>query len=64
MAIPADLEDFVDTALTCTKQAINATVHSTTMESPGAFVFQCNMILPIQSFANWELARNQSPYQW
>jgi hypothetical protein len=56
--LPADLEDFIDTALVaCTKQAINATIHSTTKESPGAFVFQCSMILPIQSFANWELAR-------
>jgi hypothetical protein len=55
--LPADIEDYVDTALSCTKQAINATVHSTTKESPGAFVFQRDMILPIQSFANWELAR-------
>jgi hypothetical protein len=37
---PANLEDSVDTALACTKQAINATVHSTTKESPGAFVIQ------------------------
>jgi transposase InsO family protein len=55
--LPADLNDYIDTALSCTKQAINATVHSTTKESPGAFVFQRDMILPIQSFANWELAR-------
>jgi Integrase core domain. len=54
--LPVDLEDFVDTSLACTKHAINATVHSATKESPGAFVFQLNIILPIQSFANWELA--------
>jgi hypothetical protein len=55
--LPADIEDFVDTALASTQKAINATVHSVTKETPGAFIFQRDMVLPIQSFANWELAR-------
>jgi Reverse transcriptase (RNA-dependent DNA polymerase)./Integrase core domain. len=55
--LPQDIDDFVSTALACTQRAINATVHSITKESPGAFIFQRDMLLPIQSFANWELAR-------
>jgi Integrase core domain. len=57
--LPQDVDDFVSTALACTQKAINATVHSITKESPGAFIFQRDMLLPIQSFANWELARTR-----
>jgi hypothetical protein len=52
-----DIDDFVSTALACTQRAINATVHSITKETPGAFIFQRDMLLPIQSFANWELGQ-------
>jgi hypothetical protein len=39
------LDDFTDNALSLTQQAINVVVHSTTKESPGAFVvFQHNML--------------------
>jgi hypothetical protein len=54
-----DLDDFVDTALASTQRAINATVHSVTKETPGAFIYQRDMMLPIQSFANWELIRQR-----
>jgi hypothetical protein len=54
--LPEDVDDFVSIALACTQKAINSTVHSITKESPGAFIFQRDMLLPIQSFANWELA--------
>ena len=48
----------MDTALASMQKAVNAPVHSvTTKETPGAFIYQCDMILPIQSFAKWELAR-------
>jgi hypothetical protein len=57
--LPQDIDDFVCTALACTQKAINATVHTIIQESPGAFIFQRDMLLPIQSFANWELARTK-----
>lgn len=52
-----DIDDFVDSALASCTYAVNATVHSVTNESPGAFVFQRDMMLPIQSIANWETIR-------
>ena len=52
-----DIDDFIDTALASSVYAINATVHSVTNESPGAFVYQRDMMLPIQSIANWEIIR-------
>jgi hypothetical protein len=53
--LPTDLNDFVDTALASTQRPINATIHSVTKETTGAFIYQRDMMLPIQSFANWEL---------
>lgn len=58
--LPQDIDDFVSTAIACNQRAaINAMVHSITKVSPGACIFQRNMILPIQSVANWELARTK-----
>ena len=52
-----DIDDFIDTALSSSVYAINAAVHSVTATTPGAFVYQRDMTLPIQSIANWELIR-------
>jgi hypothetical protein len=49
--LPQGIDDFVSTNLACIQRAINATVHSITKESPGAFIFQHDMLLQIQSFA-------------
>jgi len=55
--LPADIDDFVDSALASAQYAINATVHSVTRTSPGAFVFQRDMMLPVQCIAHWETIR-------
>ena len=52
-----DIDDFIDTALSSSAYAINAAVHSVTSETPGAFVYQRDMNLPIQSIAHWETVR-------
>jgi len=41
----SNIKDFIVTALYCTKQAINATVQSNSKQSPGALLFQHDMIL-------------------
>ena len=55
----SDLDNWVTMAIASCTYAINATIHTTTKTSPGAFVFQRDMILPIQSLANWELIRRE-----
>ena len=55
--LPADLDDYVDTAISSTQYAISAIIHSITRESPGAFVYQRDMMLPIQNIAHWESIR-------
>ena len=55
----SDLDNWITMAIASCTYAINATIHSTTKTSPGAFVFQRDMILPIQSLANWELIRRK-----
>jgi hypothetical protein len=61
--LPADLDDFVDTAVTSTQRAINATIHSVTEETPGSFIYQRDMMLSIQLFANWELFHHKKGTQ-
>ena len=55
----SDLDNWVTMAIASCTYAINATIHTTTKTSPGAFVFHRDMILPIQSLANWELIRRK-----
>ena len=55
--LPEDIDDYVDTAISSTQYAISATVHSITRESPGAFIYQRDMMLPVQNLANWESIR-------
>ena len=57
--INEDADDFVDTALAATQLACNSTVHTTTNETPGAFAYQRDMMLPFQSIANWDLIRQR-----
>ena len=52
-----DIDDFIDTALSSAQYAINATIHTITRTTPGAFVYQRDMMLPIQDIANWETIR-------
>jgi hypothetical protein len=56
-----DIKDFVadDTVLASTQRAINATVHSVTNKMPGAFIYQRDMLLPIQSFINSKLVHQK-----
>lgn len=61
--ISSDIDDFVDTAISSAQYAINATVHSVTRETPGAFIYQRDMMLPIQSIANWETIRLKKQHQ-
>ena len=61
--ISSDIEDFVDTAISSAQYAINATVHSITRETPGAFIYQRDMMLPIQNIANWESVRLKKQHQ-
>ena len=57
--ILADLEDFVDTSLASVQHAINASVHMTTRETPGALTYNRDMILPVQTIADWECIRHR-----
>ena len=57
--IAADIDDFVDTAIASAQYAINATVHSITKTTPGAFMYQRDMMLPVQCIANWETIRSK-----
>ena len=34
-------------------------MHSITQVTPGAFAYQCDMLLPIQCIANWECIRDR-----
>jgi Integrase core domain. len=46
--LPQDIDDFVSMALACTQRTIIATVQSIMKDkSPDAFIFQCDMLLPI-----------------
>ena len=55
--LTTDVPDFITTALKSCKHAINAALHSTNRASPGAFVFNRDMMLPIQCFTSWEAVR-------
>ena len=57
--IITDVEDFVDTAFASVQHAINASVHMTTRETPGALAFNRDMILPVQIIADWECIRHR-----
>ena len=51
------LNSFIESALASSLYAINCAINSTTNVSPGAFVFQRDMILPTQCITNWEIIR-------
>ena len=53
------LNAYIDTALSSPIYAINSAINTTTKVSPGAFVFQRDMILPITCVTNWEIIRNK-----
>ena len=53
------LNSFIDSSLASSLYAINCAINSTTNVSPGAFVFQRDMILPIQQLTNWEIVRRK-----
>jgi len=53
------LNSYIDSALSSSLYAINCAVNSTTKVSPGAFIFQRDMLLPIQCITNWELIRHR-----
>jgi len=54
---PDLLDSYIDTALASSLYAINCAINSTTKVSPGAFVFQRDMLLPISCITNWEIIR-------
>jgi len=53
------LNAYIDTALSSSIYAINSVINTTTKFSPGAIVFQPDMILPITCVTNWEIIRNK-----
>ena len=53
-----DIPDFIRTAVKSVQHAINATTHTTTKTSPGAFVYNRDMMLPLQCLTSWEAVRN------
>ena len=53
------LNSYVDSALSSSLYAINCAINSTTKVSPGAFVFQRDMLLPIQCITIWETVRRK-----
>ena len=53
------LHSFIDSALSSSIYAINLAINTTTKVSPGAFVFQRDMVLPITCVTNWEIIRNK-----
>ena len=52
-----DATQLVDTALANCLFAVRSTIHSALEASPGALVFQRDMILDIPTIADWELIR-------
>lgn len=58
-----DVPDFIRTSVKSVQHAINATTHTTTKTTPGAFVFNRDMLLPIQCFTSWEAVRNAKQSQ-
>ncbi len=51
------LDSYVESVLSSSLYAINCAINTTTKVSPGAFVFQRDMLLPIQCITNWEIIR-------
>jgi len=54
------LNSYIESALSFSLYAINCAVNSTTKVSPGAFIFQLDMLLPIQCITNWEIICQKS----
>ena len=54
----SDADDFIDTAVASAQHAINASIHMTTRETPGALTYNRDMILPVQTIADWECIRH------
>jgi len=52
------LNSYIDTALSSSLYAINSAINSTTKVFSGAFIFQRDMLLPIQCITNWEFIRH------
>jgi len=53
------LNAYIETALSASIYAINSAINTTTKVSPGAFVFQRDMILSITCITNWEIIRTK-----
>ena len=55
--LAANVPDFITSALKSCKHDFNKAVHSTTRTSPRSFVYNRDMMLPIQCFTSWEAVR-------
>ena len=55
----SDADDFIDTAVASAQHAINASIHMTTRETPGALTYNRDMILPVQTITDWECIRHR-----
>jgi transposase InsO family protein len=54
-----EANDIVDTCLASAAYASRATIHHTLQTTPGSLVFHRDMVLPIQTFSDWNLLQQR-----
>jgi hypothetical protein len=54
-----EANDIVDTCLASAAYASRATIHHTLQMTPGSLVFHRDMVLPIQTFSDWNLLQQR-----
>ena len=52
--LASNIPVFITSELKSCKHAINTAMYSITCTSPGSFLYNCDIMLPIQCFTSWE----------